>query len=445
MNAHLTERLLFMRIDDKMKNSLQDLRLILDPHLSGLFGRFYEHVANFSEIRQFFPNAEIIAHAKEKQIDHWRVILSGCFEDEYVDSVTRIAEVHARIGVEPRWYIGAYAFIMREIVDFVNQYVDSDVKQFGQFRSAWISAISTLAMLDMDFTISVYLDFGQRHKQEMTKNIANTLNTFISGIVENVDDCSQKINESSEKLVSVSSSTKESVFVVSDASAKTVKATENLFTASKNLANSIQEITDQVQSSSKVVDSATQITNRLNESMSELFEQTHNISHITEFINKVASQINLLALNATIESTRAGEAGRGFAVVAKEVKNLAGQTSSASTDIAQQVKNIIKASSMAEEHTKTIVETINQISSNIASISLAVNQQHSTTESIAKNVSETTEAANLITRNIKLAETGANQTNDSSVDVMSVAQDLKKQTISLKTKISEFLETIQNV
>lgn len=63
------------------------------------------------------------------------------------------------------------------------------------------------------------------------------------------------------------------------------------------------------------------------------------INEIASTIEGVAGQTNLLALNATIEAARAGESGKGFAVVANEVKELAGETTSAT----EQIRSVIEA------------------------------------------------------------------------------------------------------
>ncbi|WP_020592626.1 methyl-accepting chemotaxis protein [Kiloniella laminariae] len=76
------------------------------------------------------------------------------------------------------------------------------------------------------------------------------------------------------------------------------------------------------------------------EEIAQLGIEIEKVGQVAQQIDAIARQTNLLALNATIEAARAGDAGKGFAVVAGEVKQLAGQTSQATTEIGAIVQSL---------------------------------------------------------------------------------------------------------
>ena len=77
--------------------------------------------------------------------------------------------------------------------------------------------------------------------------------------------------------------------------------------------------------------------------LSVLNEKANNINSVITIINKVADQTNLLSLNAAIEAEKAGEYGAGFSVVASEIRRLSDQTTEATWDIEQTVKEMQSA------------------------------------------------------------------------------------------------------
>ncbi len=62
-------------------------------------------------------------------------------------------------------------------------------------------------------------------------------------------------------------------------------------------------------------------------------EGASKIETASSIIQNIATQTNLLALNAAIEAARAGDAGKGFAVVSDEIRKLAEQSSSFTSEI----------------------------------------------------------------------------------------------------------------
>lgn len=134
------------------------------------------------------------------------------------------------------------------------------------------------------------------------------------------------------------------------ASARAMTESNEKISEAAQLARQVAEMaTTQVESSTRSIQALDDIrglvtsVTQMEEKLRDVVGSLGRVTNVADKIEAIARQTRMLALNATIEAARAGEAGRGFGVVAGEVKALAQQTSDATTQIAETVRELTES------------------------------------------------------------------------------------------------------
>jgi methyl-accepting chemotaxis protein len=441
----LETRLAFLRIDQTTRATLREMAPLLAKVLPEVLDGFYALVSKFPETEKFFRNPEHMRHAKEMQLKHWSVITAAEFSDTYVQSVTRIGETHNRLGLEPRWYIGGYNFLLAGALSAIEEQVSAGVfGKGGQEKKArMMTAVTAAAMLDMDLAISVYLEAGKREKHETLNKLADSFNTTVGAIVDAVSSASTELEASASTLTTTAETTQQLSSTVAAASEEASTNVQTVAAATEEMTTSVNEIARQVQESSRIANEAVQQAQKTDARIADLSQAATRIGDVVKLITSVAEQTNLLALNATIEAARAGEAGRGFAVVAQEVKALAAQTAKATEEIGAQITGMQKATQESVGAIKEISTTIARISEIASTIAAAVEEQGAATQEIARNVQEAAKGTSQVATNITEVNRGAGETGSASSQVLSSAQSLSSESNRLKLEVEKFLNTVR--
>ena len=159
-NTDLSERLDFLEIDQKTRETLGELRPTIRDVIGPALDKFYAKVSKTGKIVGHFRDGAHMNGAKSAQIGHWDKVAGGNFDDDYVKGVTAVGKAHARIGLEPRWYIGGYSMLVGELLAgvLVKHWPFPFGKQHAVSLGEKLRAVVKAAMLDMDYSISVYLD-----------------------------------------------------------------------------------------------------------------------------------------------------------------------------------------------------------------------------------------------------------------------------------------------
>jgi len=176
--------------------------------------------------------------------------------------------------------------------------------------------------------------------------------------------------------------------------------------------------------------------------MTEIERSSDQISQIIGVIDDIAGQTNLLALNATIEAARAGEAGRGFAVVAGEVKSLASQTASATSEIAAQIAGIQRSTAEAVRSVEQITTTVDDVKSFTAAILTAVEQQSAATQEISRNVLDASAGTQSAAQAMQAVTQDVAATDTSSRQMLASSQGTANDIDRLRNQIDDFLAKV---
>lgn len=305
------------------------------------------------------------------------------------------------------------------------------VPAFITLALAFISCLCTVTLLTMFNTENNAVITENAEKTLETGNamadIANTITDLfnesqedmvtLQEIMDNQHTGMQDIASSMESTAQAITNQAQKVQEIQEETETTEQHRKEMTKASENAQRTVKEgvqVIGELRNKSQDVARTSQVTV---ETTQAVINKVEEVQKIVGSIMSISKQTNLLALNASIEAARAGDAGKGFAVVANDVRELAAETNTASTEIT----NIIN------ELTEDVQKAMASIDDTVASVS-EQNEMIETVgenfDSINDNVTEMLDRFQVIGEGMKSIASSTTEINDSISNLSATSQEV---------------------
>ena len=160
-------RLAFLEMEAADARRLRDMAADFHERAEEFVEVFYRHLFAFENTAKFLQAPETVTRLKEMQRRHLESMLEADWNDAYFEQRRQVGHVHADVGIEPQYFLGAYNLYLKYSFARLAEKHPHDIEAYKADAVSLLKAV----LLDIGLTLEAY--FAQS-----TINLRQALDMF---------------------------------------------------------------------------------------------------------------------------------------------------------------------------------------------------------------------------------------------------------------------------
>ena len=174
----IAERKAFLEFTQADSDRLGSLHNKLEPAGYAFAASFYSHLLSFEPLSHLLPDEQSLEQLTRAQTDYFSRLTSGEYGDDYVANRLLVGQVHHHIGLEPKWYIGAYRKYLSGLMPLLWERCEGDSQRFLESYDSLLKIV----LFDMGLALDSYFQADKQVLQESEERFRATFQQAAVGI-----------------------------------------------------------------------------------------------------------------------------------------------------------------------------------------------------------------------------------------------------------------------
>ena len=167
--------------------ALRSVRPLIEQHVDEFIEYFYRHLQAFENTRAFLTDPAVLQRLLDAQRRYVLSMFDAKFDEEYYRYRCFIGQTHFRLGLDFKWYLGAYVLYLDFFMPRIEAVLRDQREQMRQVQSAF----QKVTVMDMSIVLEAYHKrdkevLAEANHQMLHQEKLATVGLLVSGLAHEI-------------------------------------------------------------------------------------------------------------------------------------------------------------------------------------------------------------------------------------------------------------------